>query len=72
MTDQADQPEQGATSNRGEAAWKAAKDRVAERNEQARKAGKQRREAYERQRHEARQAHERRQMAEVLGKRKTP
>jgi hypothetical protein len=68
MTDQADQQENTATA-RGEFAWREAMERVAERNERARKAGKQRREAYERQRSEARHAAERRRMAEVFAER---
>jgi hypothetical protein len=64
VSDQAD----GPVSKRGEAAWKEAKERVAERNEQARKAGKQRREASERQRDEARRVAEHRRMAQVLAR----
>jgi hypothetical protein len=71
MTDEA-QAQQPATTKRGEAAWEEAKERVAERNRQARKAGKQQREAYERQRDQARRAAARRQMAGVLGKRDAP
>ena len=58
-----------AVSKRGEAAWKEAKDRVAERNAEARKAGKKRREAYESERTAARRAAEQRRMANVLRKR---
>jgi hypothetical protein len=47
-------------SARGEAAWKEERERIAARNEQARKAGKQRRETYEREREEARRRAERR------------
>jgi hypothetical protein len=72
VADQAEHREDGAVAKRGEAKWKEAKERVAERNSQARKAGKQRREAYERQRAEVRRVAERRQMAELLAKRKTP
>jgi hypothetical protein len=72
MNDEPGDREERTTTARGEAAWKAAKERVAERNEQARKSGKQRREAFERQRAEARAAAERRQMAELLGRRRTP
>jgi hypothetical protein len=53
-------------AKRGEAAWKEAKERVAERNMKARKAGKQRREAEERRQAEARQAAEQRRMAALL------
>ena len=62
MSDQAEKP-----AKRGEAAWKEAKERVAERNAQARKAGKQQRQDYERQKAETRQKAERREMAQVLG-----
>jgi hypothetical protein len=65
MSDQTDHREEQATGKRGEAAWKEARDRVDQRNAQARKAGKQRREAYERQRDEARRAAELRQMAQL-------
>jgi hypothetical protein len=66
MSDQADHQVEQGPSKRGEAAWKEAKERIAERNEKARKEGKQRREAYERQQAEARRTVERRQMAELL------
>jgi hypothetical protein len=56
------------SSTRGEAAWREQKERIAERNAQARSAGKQRREAYETERGEARRAAERRQMADLLAK----
>jgi hypothetical protein len=63
-----DQPgnEQPVVAKRGEAAWKEAKDRVAERNEQARKAGKLRRDAKNRLRVQELRAAERREMAEAL------
>jgi hypothetical protein len=64
---QAEQP----ISTRGEAAWKEVKDRIAERNEKTRKAGKLRRQAHERRRQEARQAAELRRMAELLDHRRT-
>ena len=62
MSDQVEKP-----AKRGEAAWKEAKERVAERNAQARKAGKQQRQNYERQKAAERQKAERRQMAQALG-----
>jgi hypothetical protein len=65
-----DQEEQ-STDKRGEAAWKEARERVDQRNAQARKVGKQQREAYERQRDEARRVAELRRMAE-LRERDTP
>jgi hypothetical protein len=53
--------EPGDTSNwhsstRGEQAWKETRERIAARNAEARKAGKQRREAYERERDSLRRA----------------
>jgi hypothetical protein len=51
---------------RGEPAWKEARAQVAERNKQARRAGKQRREEYERRQADARQGEERRATAELL------
>jgi hypothetical protein len=68
MSDEPGTQEERASSPRGEAAWKAAKKRVAERNEQARKSGKQRRGALERQRAAVRAASERRQMVELLAR----
>jgi hypothetical protein len=68
MSDQAEHQEEQVPIKRGEATWKEAKERVAARNEQARKAGKQSREAYERRRAEARRSAERQEMAEALAK----
>jgi hypothetical protein len=48
------------SSARGEAAWKEEKERIAARNDQARKVGRQARESYEREREEARRLAERR------------
>jgi hypothetical protein len=67
-----DEAQEGQPPKRGEAAWKEARERVSQRNEQARKTGKQRREAYERQQNQARRAAEARQMARLVGKRRTP
>jgi hypothetical protein len=66
MSDEADHREEQAPSRRGEAAWKAERERVAERNAQVKKAGKQERQAYERQKDEARRAREVRQMTDLL------
>jgi len=54
------------SSSRGEAAWKEATDRVASRNSEARKLGKQQREAYERGREDARRAAAAKRHAELL------
>jgi hypothetical protein len=68
--DQANQDDR-RSSARGEAAWKAAAEAVAQRNEAARKAGKQRREAYERQRDETRRAAEREQHLRLIAERRS-
>jgi hypothetical protein len=47
MSDQAEPGQEPAVSKRGEAVWKASQERIAERNAQARKAGKQQRQAHE-------------------------
>jgi hypothetical protein len=65
MTQQGD----GSTwksSTRGEQAWKEARERVAARNAEARRAGKRQREAYERDRENARRAAAARRDAELL------
>ena len=49
MSDQPDQKPAAAPPKRGDAAWKAAKEAIAERNEKAHKAGRERRQAAERQ-----------------------
>jgi hypothetical protein len=59
------------SSTRGEQAWKEARERVASRNAEVRKAGKRDREAYERGRENARQAAAARRHAELL-RRRTP
>jgi hypothetical protein len=56
---------------RGESAWKEAMEQVASRNQAARKAGKQRRDAYLRERDALRQAAEARRHA-ALVRRRTP
>jgi hypothetical protein len=63
-----DAPEKQTPSRRGEAAWKAEKERVADRNAQARKAGREEREAYERQKADSRRTREARQMADLVAK----
>jgi hypothetical protein len=68
MSDDREHQEEQGTSRRGEAAWKAATERVAARNEQARKAGKQQRQAYERGRDEQRRAAELGRMAALIRK----
>jgi hypothetical protein len=70
MSDESDrQPESSA---RGEAAWKQALEAVAARNERARRAGREERQAYERQRDDARRAAEAKAHARLVGRRRTP
>jgi hypothetical protein len=57
------------SSTRGEQAWKEARERIASRNAEARKAGKREREAYERSRENARQAAELKRDAQLLRRR---
>jgi hypothetical protein len=57
-------PGQGP-SKRGDAAWREARERVADRNDEARKAGRQRRKAYEQQKADARRVAERLQMEQM-------
>jgi hypothetical protein len=59
------------SSTRGEQAWKEARERVAARNAEARKAGKREREAYERGREKVRQAADASRHAALL-RRRTP
>ncbi len=63
-----EQPAGRDVRKRGEDAWKEATARVAERNRQARRVGKEQRKAYERDQAESRQAAERRGMDEFLRK----
>jgi hypothetical protein len=56
------------SSTRGESAWKEARERVASRNAEARKAGKVEREAYERERENARRAADAKSHAELLNR----
>ncbi len=58
----------GEQSLRGEAAWKAAKEDVAARNAQARKAGRQQRQANELKAAQARAAADRREMDALIAK----
>jgi hypothetical protein len=69
-----DEHEDGAgwkSSSRGDSAWKETRERVASRNADARKQGKQQRETYERTREEARRAAEAKRHVELL-KQRTP
>jgi hypothetical protein len=59
------------SSTRGGAAWKEATERVASRNSEARKQGKQQREALEKDRRDTRRAAEAKQHAQLL-KRRSP
>jgi hypothetical protein len=68
MDDQTEDQQEPTVARRTGAAWEQAKEDVAERNAQARKAGKASREAYERERVESRRAAELRQMTDFLGR----
>jgi hypothetical protein len=59
------------SSSRGESAWKETRERVASRNADARKQGKQQRETYERGREDARRAAAAKQHAQLM-RRRTP
>jgi len=72
VSDPTDQQEVQPSGKRGEAAWKEHRDRIAARNDQARKEGRARREAAEREKNEARRDRERRQMATLLAKQGKP
>ena len=61
--DEADKQPQPPVAKRGEAAWKDNLARIAERNDKAKKAGKQQREEYERGKDERRHARELRERA---------
>ena len=67
MSDEAAREEEDLPKRNAASAWKQAQEAVAKRNEQARKAGKQEREAYEGQKAAKRQAVERQRMARLLG-----
>jgi hypothetical protein len=68
LNDEPSSEQEAAPPKRGEAAWKQAQERIAERNERARKAGRQDREANEHRFIEARRAADRRDMAAAIGK----
>jgi hypothetical protein len=72
MSDPADQENTEQQAPRGEAAWKEQKDRIAARNAEAKKSGKERREAYEQQRETLRRGAEGREMARFMKSRRTP
>jgi len=65
LSDQ-EKPENPPAAKRGEAAWKEARDRIAERNDATRKAGKKQREEYERGQQESRRAADARRRAALL------
>ncbi|MDQ3719354.1 MAG: hypothetical protein M3350_00975 [Actinomycetota bacterium] len=56
---------QSNPAKRGDAAWKEAKSRIAERNDKVRKDGKERREAYQREKQDRRRVADRLERAEV-------
>jgi hypothetical protein len=59
-------PNTPTPAKRGEAAWKEAKSRIAERNDKVRKDGKLARETYQREKEGRRQAAERQERADVF------
>ena len=67
MSDQ----QQAPAPKRGEAAWKEERERIADRNAKARKAGKEEREALEAQQGTSRREAEAGRMAKLLGKQKS-
>jgi hypothetical protein len=60
------------SSTRGETAWKEQRERIASRNADARKQGRESRESYERRREQARRAAEDKRHAELLRRRRRP
>ena len=68
MRDPTNDEGQREQSPRGEAAWKAAKEDVAARNAQARKAGREHRQAHELKAAQARAAADRREMDALVAK----
>ncbi|HEY1360580.1 MAG TPA: hypothetical protein VGF21_19930 [Thermoleophilaceae bacterium] len=67
MSDPAERGDE-APRKRGEAAWKEERERIAARNDAARKEGRARREAAEREKDRARHEHDRREMEALLRK----
>ena len=65
MTERTDQPEAEAPAKRGEAAWKAQKEGIAARNAQAKRAGRELRDAQDKQRIQEQHAEELRERAAV-------
>ncbi|MEA2398135.1 MAG: hypothetical protein QOK25_1691 [Thermoleophilaceae bacterium] len=68
MTKQSSPVEPAQPAKRGEAAWKAEKDRIAARNQEVRKAGKQERQAYEKRMAERRRSADLQDMVDVREK----
>ena len=68
MTDETKDGETPQPAKRGDAAWRAERDRIDARNDAARKAGKQRRADYERVKDESRRSADAHRRAEALDK----
>jgi hypothetical protein len=66
MSDSVDNSAPGP-AKRGQAAWKAAKARIADRNDAVRKEGKERRAAYQREKEHRRVAQEQREQVDLRG-----
>ena len=66
MSEKDETQQDGPPKKRGEAAWKENMDRIAERNDAARKAGRQRRETYDQARMKSRNDADARRRAQLL------
>jgi hypothetical protein len=70
VSDKDESQQEGPPKKRGEAAWKENMDRISERNDAARKAGRQRRDEYDQARAKARNEADARRRAQLLDSRK--
>jgi hypothetical protein len=71
VSEQDETKQEGPPSKRGEAAWKQNMEQIAERNDAARKAGRERRAAYDQARAQARNDADARRRAQLLDRSKT-
>jgi hypothetical protein len=71
VSDKDETPQEGAPKKRGEAAWKENMARISERNDAARKAGRQRRDDYDQARAQARNDADARRRAQLLDRSRT-
>jgi hypothetical protein len=70
VSDKGEMPQEGPPKKRGEAAWKENMERIAERNDAARKVGRQRRDDYDQARARARNEADARRRAQLLDRSK--